>query len=46
MEIPNELKPDLHKALLGPLSIAEEIYGALLPGCTSSSCSLARRIRR
>ena len=33
MDIPSELKPDLHKALLGPLSIAEEIYGALLPGC-------------
>ena len=33
MDIPSELKPDLHKALLGSLSMADEIYGALLPGC-------------
>jgi hypothetical protein len=26
MEIPSELKPDLHKALLGPVSLAEEIF--------------------
>ena len=32
MEIP-ELKADLHRTLLGPLSLANEIFGALLPGC-------------
>lgn len=33
MELPEELKPDLHRTLLGPLSLATEIFGALLPGC-------------
>lgn len=33
MELPDELKPDLHRTLLGPLSLANEIFGALLPGC-------------
>src|ERR1700722_15136085 len=34
MELPAELKPDLHRTLLGPLSLATELFGALLPGCT------------
>jgi hypothetical protein len=33
MELPDELKPDLHRTLLGPLSLANEIFGGLLPGC-------------
>src|SRR5579864_5553463 len=33
MEVPGELKSDLHRALLGPLSLATEFFGALLPGC-------------
>ena len=33
MELPGELKPDLHRTLLGPLSLATEIFGALIPGC-------------
>jgi hypothetical protein len=33
LEIPSELKSDLQRALLGPLSLATEFYGALLPGC-------------
>jgi len=32
MEIPAELKPDLHRLLLGPLSLAADLYGALIPG--------------
>ncbi|HEY8224244.1 MAG TPA: hypothetical protein VIG25_03125 [Pyrinomonadaceae bacterium] len=33
MSLPDELKPDLHRTLLGPLSLADEIFGAFLPGC-------------
>jgi hypothetical protein len=33
MEVPSELKPDLHRLLLGPLSLAVDLYGALIPGC-------------
>jgi hypothetical protein len=36
MELPDDLKPDLHHTLLGPLSLADEIFGALLPGCIFS----------
>jgi hypothetical protein len=32
MEVPGELKPDLQRTLLGPLSLATELYGALIPG--------------
>jgi hypothetical protein len=32
MEIPNELKTDVERTLLGPLSLAVELYGALCPG--------------
>jgi hypothetical protein len=33
MEIPAELKSDLQRTLLGPLSLAVDLYGALIPGC-------------
>jgi hypothetical protein len=33
MEVPAELKPDLHRTLLGPLSLATDLFGAFLPGC-------------
>jgi hypothetical protein len=36
MELPEELKSDLHRTLLGPLSLADELFGALLPGCVFS----------
>jgi len=32
VEIPGELKPDLQRTLLGPLSLATELFGALIPG--------------
>lgn len=32
MEIPGDLKPDLQRTLLGPLSLATELFGALIPG--------------
>ena len=32
VEIPGELKSDLQRTLLGPLSLATELFGALLPG--------------
>src|SRR5947207_624533 len=32
MEIP-DLKSDIHRTLLGPLSFATELFGAFLPGC-------------
>jgi len=32
IEIPGELKPDLQRTLLGPLSFATELFGALIPG--------------
>jgi hypothetical protein len=32
MEIPGELKSDLQRTLLGPLSLATELFGALIPG--------------
>jgi hypothetical protein len=31
-EIPGDLKPDLQRTLLGPLSLATELFGALIPG--------------
>jgi len=34
MELPDGLKGDLQRMLLGPLSLGEEIMVALLPGCT------------
>jgi hypothetical protein len=33
VDIPTEVKPDLHRTLLGPLGLANDIFGALLPGC-------------
>jgi hypothetical protein len=32
MEVPGELKSDLQRILLGPLSLASDLYGALIPG--------------
>jgi hypothetical protein len=32
MNLPEELKPDLHRTLLGPLGLANDLFGALLPG--------------
>jgi hypothetical protein len=32
MEIPGDLKPDLQRTLLGPLSLATELFGVLIPG--------------
>lgn len=32
VEIPAELKSDLQRTLLGPLSLATELFGALIPG--------------
>jgi len=32
MDLPDAIS-DLHRALLGPLSLADEIFGALIPGC-------------
>jgi hypothetical protein len=42
MELPDGLKPDLHRALLGPLSLANEIFGAFLPGCIFSALLLLK----
>ena len=33
MEAPLDLKPDLSRLLLGPLSLATDLYGAIIPGC-------------
>lgn len=33
MDLPTDLKPDLHRTLLGPLGLANDVFGALLPGC-------------
>jgi hypothetical protein len=43
MELPEELKPNLHRTLLGPLSLATEIFGALLPGCVLTILVCAKR---
>ncbi len=36
MSLPDDLKGDLHRTLLGPLSLADDLFGALLPGCLFS----------
>jgi hypothetical protein len=33
MEVPETLKPDVNRLLLGPLSLAADLYGAVIPGC-------------
>ena len=43
MELPAEIKPDLHRTLLGPLSLATEMFGALLPGCVFVMLILTKR---
>jgi len=42
LDIP-DLKTDLHRVLLGPLSLATEIYGALFPGCVFTALLCVKR---
>ena len=45
MSLPDDLKPDLHRMLLGPLSLADEIFGAFLPGCLFTLLLLLKRVQ-
>jgi|SRR5579859_2194743 len=43
MELPDGLKPDLHKLLLGPVSLFSELLGAFVPGIAFVGLMLMKR---
>lgn len=42
MEIPTEIKSDIHRLLLGPLNLGNQIFGALIPGCIFTAVLLLK----